>query len=91
MNRILTVFEGTDTNDAEYESILNLWDNELAAVSADHKPVWYSKAFSYWESSENCPISGNLHLAADLHDVEGLRSAHIRRWSPWRLWQADSH
>lgn len=59
---------GLDTNDNEYDSILSLWNSELKPVSkakevkshAEQRATeseWYNKAFDYWESDTNCPIT----------------------------------
>jgi hypothetical protein len=59
---------GLDTDDNEFDSILTLWDATLrptatqkttssqAELSAS-QTEWYSKAFDYWESDINCPIT----------------------------------
>mmetsp|Transcript_11862 Transcript_11862/g.23969 ORF Transcript_11862/g.23969 Transcript_11862/m.23969 type:complete len:324 (+) Transcript_11862:64-1035(+) len=61
---------GLDTDDNEYDSILPIWDKELTRTALlDNKMssseaeksaselVWYHKAFEYWESDTNCPIT----------------------------------
>ena len=60
--------KGLDTDDNEYSSIQDLWNSELkptrtkkvtnsqAELSAS-QTEWYSKAFDYWESDVNCPIT----------------------------------
>lgn len=54
---------GTDNDDGEYGSIQELWEKELdssssvADVTAANSSIWYSRAFNYWESEENCPIT----------------------------------
>lgn len=66
---------GLDTDDNEYDSILPIWEKELSRSSAYEKKnplseaersasevVWYNKAFEYWESDANCPITdGESH------------------------------
>ena len=62
---------GTDTNETDYNSILDLWTKELGGeyiektsdspISQD-QPQWYSKAYNYWESANNCPISGPVSI-----------------------------
>lgn len=60
--------KGLDTDDNEYDSIAPLWSKELTPVQAINQPKseaelkasetqWYSKAFDYWESDTNCPIT----------------------------------
>jgi hypothetical protein len=62
--------QGLDTADNEYDSILTLWKSELKVVppqergvsqtAAEEKAkesIWYTKAFDYWESEQNCPIT----------------------------------
>lgn len=63
---------GVDSDGNDYDSILALWDTQLTQTSKDvsslesgqDHPVsssmdvlWYNKAFQYWESAENCPIT----------------------------------
>lgn len=60
--------KGLDTDDNEYSTIQDLWNSELkpirtkkvansqAELSAS-QTEWYSKAFDYWESDVNCPIT----------------------------------
>ena len=61
---------GLDTDDNEYDSILPIWDKELTrttlldnkipsseAEKSASELVWYNKAFEYWESDTNCPIT----------------------------------
>jgi hypothetical protein len=62
--------QGMDTDDNEYDSILTLWQSELKSVPQQERGVsqtaaeekakeslWYNKAFDYWESETNCPIT----------------------------------
>ncbi|KAJ1426590.1 AdoMet dependent proline di-methyltransferase-domain-containing protein [Ochromonadaceae sp. CCMP2298] len=62
--------QGMDTDDNEYDSILTLWKSELKSVPQQERGVsqtaaeekakeslWYNKAFDYWESETNCPIT----------------------------------
>lgn len=58
---------GTDTEDQDYDSIVELWDKQLKLKDAlnrenqlksDKLLDWYKKAFDYWENEVNCPISG---------------------------------
>lgn len=59
---------GLDTDDNEYDSILPIWEKELKAgavhggesTNAEKSAcgaAWYKKAFDYWESERNCPIT----------------------------------
>lgn len=49
---------GTDSEDKDYNSIIELWNQELVPSKDGQKLTWYSKAFKYWESEANCPITG---------------------------------
>lgn len=42
---------GLDTEDNEYESILDLWNTVV------QKNQFYSTAFNFWENESNCPLS----------------------------------
>ena len=62
---------GTDSDDVEYSSIQELWRMELddatgggataavavAPAAGSSSSIWYSRAFNYWESEENCPVT----------------------------------
>ena len=59
---------GLDTDDNEYSSIQPLWNSELRPIAVQKvsnsqaelsasQTEWYSKAFDYWESDVNCPIT----------------------------------
>jgi len=60
---------GTDSEDRMYDSILGLWSFELergrkvlpatagGGKGGEEVITWYSDAFEYWESEENCPLS----------------------------------
>ena len=70
---------GTDNDDDEYGSIQELWEIELvpsngAATTASNN-MWYSRAFNYWESETNCPITDDGVLGGygklTPKDVEG--------------------
>lgn len=58
-NRLLPITEisGTDTDDRIYSDIRSMWKFELSSKSSDDVIRWYSKAYDYWESDENCPVS----------------------------------
>lgn len=59
-NRLLPITEisGTDTDDRIYSDLKTMWKYELSSKSADDNQIrWYSKAYDYWESDENCPVS----------------------------------
>jgi protein N-terminal methyltransferase len=62
LNSILTSrigkIKGTSSNDDKFSSITALWKQELRPSETNPgKLEWYNKAFNYWESEENCPIS----------------------------------
>mmetsp|Transcript_4065 Transcript_4065/g.6298 ORF Transcript_4065/g.6298 Transcript_4065/m.6298 type:complete len:273 (-) Transcript_4065:121-939(-) len=46
---------GTDTDDRIYDNLTDMWDFELGNNSTGS--TWYSKAYDYWESEENCPVT----------------------------------
>ena len=79
LTRVLgEAISGTDNDDGEYESIQELWRIELgpttrSATSASN--MWYSRAFNYWESEANCPITDDGVLGGygklTPKDVEG--------------------
>ena len=49
---------GTDSDDAIYESIQELWKKELKAKDKETGELkWYTQGYDYWENEENCPIS----------------------------------
>jgi hypothetical protein len=54
---------GCDSNDNEYTSIEQLWNEELKVVNKPSETgdstqlKWYKNAFDYWESEINCSIS----------------------------------
>jgi len=54
---------GTDSEDRMYDSITGLWSYELDDAKKGKKSAdpgqlaWYSDAFDYWESEENCPVT----------------------------------
>lgn len=58
---------GTDSNGGKYDnSIDTLWElfnshsNKERNVDTNSKnDEWYMKAYDYWESSENCPVTDN--------------------------------
>ena len=79
--------QGLDTDDNEYDSILSLWNSELKPVRGKKKAdaaitqaeqkanesEWYRKAFDYWESERNCPITdGNECISVVSVAVFGL-------------------
>lgn len=60
--------KGLDTDDNEYNSIQDLWNSELKPIKTKKvagsqaeqsasQTEWYSKAFDFWESDVNCPIT----------------------------------
>jgi hypothetical protein len=58
-NRLLPVTEisGTDTNDRIYSDLKAMWKHELTSKNGESENRWYTKAYDYWESDENCPVS----------------------------------
>ena len=57
---------GTDSEDRMYDSIEGLWSYELdnskkckkgKKSGTKEELAWYTDAYDYWESEENCPIS----------------------------------
>ena len=58
---------GVDSNDKIYNGIQSLWKNELKSKDKKGKSKWYSNAFNYWESEENCSLDedgvlGNFYM-----------------------------
>jgi hypothetical protein len=72
---------GLDTDDNEYDSIQPVWDKELTRSVRNKQPTseaeksasevaWYSKAFDYWESDVNCPITdGTTGIRCQTHQT----------------------
>lgn len=58
-NRLLPITEisGTDTDDRIYSDLKSMWKYELSSKPGEDVIRWYSKAYDYWESDENCPVS----------------------------------
>lgn len=59
---IMGEISGTDSNDAIYSSLNSLWKNELKPKKSKNPEnttniQWYGKAYDYWESEANCPLS----------------------------------
>ena len=81
--------KGLDTNDNEYDSILALWNSELKPVKAAkeiksqaeekaNEVEWYNKAFDYWESETNCPITDGKVYSIVQHSATKYMTALSR-------------
>jgi hypothetical protein len=95
---------GLDTDDNEYDSILPIWDKELRSVpqrdltstEAERSASgvnWYKKAFDYWESDQNCPITdgtGHFRWYYFVTKANGCPASPFRRCT-WRIREANAH
>lgn len=54
------VIEGTDTDDSNYDSIIELWSKQCIlsdkTSSISNNGEWYNNAYNYWENEANCPL-----------------------------------
>ena len=52
---------GTDTEDYQYSSVVEMWKRELSVPSARSEGGlnWYTQAEDYWEEETNCPATDN--------------------------------
>ncbi len=87
---------GYDTDGRDYDSVLELWAEagilappsaaaqKQAAATEGEDPAWYSHAFAYWETEENCPPTVDGVLGGFGH-VSGTDVAGSRRFLEARV------
>jgi uncharacterized protein YheU (UPF0270 family) len=80
LRSVIGRINGSDTDGNEYKNVTSLWKkmlrpqrestNSLFLAEQKAKEVpWYGKAFDYWESESNCPITDGTDFDFDKKNV----------------------
>jgi len=64
-------------------------DAEAANKEEVKNDEWYNKAFDYWESAANCPITDGIYFFAPILSSYSMFSCF--RWSIGWLWAIDTY
>ena len=83
---------GTDSDDAIYNSIQDLWKKELKAKDKKTGELkWYTQGYDYWENEENCPISDDGVLGRSSHTYiqKYLQNNQNACTTYRRLWESN--